>query len=275
MKINKKIVSIIVSIAFIALAVPLIITLFNVHEEVKSDIGKNAYINEFISIYALLGIEIVLSVIAVALLYSGQNSSSDIEIDESILLKNQKDEYEDNREEQHSYDKSLEQVITQVMSKVEKAKTLELKVETIFSTLAAEIEICQGVFYKHDSTDGTYRFLGGYALHKSIDKASHIKIGEGMVGQAVKNKKPIVINSVPDGYMAVVSGLGEANPNHLAIFPIISSNKSIAVIELASFKEFSSREVELLKKLTRLLASSLKEKAATKESTKKGNPTKK
>jgi len=59
------------------------------------------------------------------------------------------------------------------------------------------------------------------------------------VGQSALEKKPILLTNVPDDYIQITSGLGEAPPRNILVLPILFEGDVKAVIELASFLPFS------------------------------------
>ena len=50
--------------------------------------------------------------------------------------------------------------------------------------------------------------------------ANRFAPGEGLVGQAALEKQPILLQNVPDDYIQITSGLGEAPPRNI-IQPIV------------------------------------------------------
>src|SRR5262249_32028678 len=62
-------------------------------------------------------------------------------------------------------------------------------------------------------------------------------------------KKPIVVSDVPEGYIHVTSGLGEAAPRSIAVFPVLFERQVRGVIELASFHEFTPVQLSFLEQL--------------------------
>lgn len=67
----------------------------------------------------------------------------------------------------------------------------------------------------------------------SVDyKKSRVKIGEGLLGQAAVNGEINLIKDLPDDYLKVSSGLGEAKPRQLYLIPALHNQETIAVFEL-------------------------------------------
>lgn len=95
-------------------------------------------------------------------------------------------------------------------------------------------EICkalgagQGAIYVEE--EGELKLKYGYATTETPS----FKIGEGLVGRVAADKKTLYIDDLPDGYITVYSGLGNATPTRLALIPIKSG-----VIELATFTDIN------------------------------------
>ncbi|MFN0048118.1 MAG: GAF domain-containing protein [Cytophagales bacterium] len=98
----------------------------------------------------------------------------------------------------------------------------------------------------------------GYAYNRKKFISKSIEKGEGLVGQCFEDADFIYITDIPDEYIKITSGLGDSNPQSLLLAPMISSERVEAVLELASFNEFEDFQIEFLKKIGEILASTLK-----------------
>ena len=115
--------------------------------------------------------------------------------------------------------------------------------KTVLSQLAPLVDAQHGVFYLMDEPEnGEARLtmLSSYAYKERKNIATEWKIGEGLVGQCAFEKQRILITNVPDDYIQITSGLGEAKPLNIVVLPIIFEGEVKAVIELASFKHYSA-----------------------------------
>ncbi len=116
-----------------------------------------------------------------------------------------------------------------------------------------------GIFILNDEdADNICLELSGcyaYEKRKFIDKT--ITIGQGLVGQAYLEKEMIYMTNIPENYVHITSGLGDATPNSLVVVPIKMEDQVIGVLELASFKEFQSFEREFLEKACENIASAI------------------
>lgn len=136
--------------------------------------------------------------------------------------------------------------------------------------IAQALEASQGVFYllKQYNQTAYLELEAGYAYYAPEGMPSAFELGEGFVGQAVKDKKVLVFNQLPDGYIAVpvVSGLGKGTPRSLLIAPILDEEGNIlGAIELASFKQFSERDTFFIDEVLRHMAAYMPTPVASKQ----------
>ena len=108
-----------------------------------------------------------------------------------------------------------------------------------------------GVFYIQEEKDGqpTFNLAGAYAYKQQNGMPTSFRLGEGFVGQSALSKKVLVMTDVPDDYIRISSGTGEAKPKQIIVVPIIFEDQVRAVYEIASFEPIRSIEQELLVKL--------------------------
>jgi hypothetical protein len=122
---------------------------------------------------------------------------------------------------------------------------------TILSELAPVVEAQHGVFYVNEGNgEPDLRLLASYAYTERKHLANRFKAGEGLVGQCALERVPIVVADVPDDYVQISSGLGEARPLSIVVLPVQFEGDIKAVIELASFHRFSEIQLSFLNQLT-------------------------
>lgn len=96
-----------------------------------------------------------------------------------------------------------------------------------------------------------------YAYDRPRMMKKTIKVGEGLVGQAFKEADILNIREVPQDYVHITSGLGEANPNHILIVPLRTNEIVLGVVELASFEIFDDLSVEFMEKVSESIATTI------------------
>ncbi len=116
-----------------------------------------------------------------------------------------------------------------------------------------------GVFVINDEDpkDLFLQLSGAYAYDR--DKHIDMKVykGEGLIGQCWMEKKRIFLTDVPDSYINITSGLGEASPNCIVIIPLPYNDDILGVLEMASFKKFTEAELAFLEELANTIAATL------------------
>jgi signal transduction histidine kinase/CheY-like chemotaxis protein/HAMP domain-containing protein len=135
-------------------------------------------------------------------------------------------------------------------------RELAVVAELIMDELAPLVGAQHGTFFLAEPGDGDepqLRLLAGYGLR--ADKAAPIqyRIGQSLIGQVARTKRSIVVADIPEGYIRISSGLGEAPPANLAIVPILFEDQVLGVLELASFTQFTQVQTDFLEQLTETL----------------------
>jgi two-component system, sensor histidine kinase and response regulator len=112
-------------------------------------------------------------------------------------------------------------------------------------------------FYVFEEETGQLRRTGSYGLSSEAHTAAAFGLGEGLVGQCARERKPLTLTSLPSDYLRIVSGLGMAAPVQVLASPLLSKNALLGVVETATFHPFDARENALLAELMPLVAMSL------------------
>jgi putative methionine-R-sulfoxide reductase with GAF domain len=115
--------------------------------------------------------------------------------------------------------------------------------------IAREKELLQGLFLLYDGKS-VLSYLSGYACNNENIEELSFEAGEGLAGQVALDRKLINLKNVPEGYITVKTGLGQASPSSLIVFPVINDNQLIGVMELASFREFTSEDEAFFNELS-------------------------
>jgi CheY-like chemotaxis protein/signal transduction histidine kinase/HAMP domain-containing protein len=131
-------------------------------------------------------------------------------------------------------------------------KDLESVSRLIMSELTPLVSAHHGAFFiaDQDAGDTLLKLIASYAYRSRKHVANRFAPGEGLVGQAALEKQPILLQNVPDDYIQITSGLGEAPPRNIIVLPILFEGEVKAVIELASFLPFSQIHQTFLDQLS-------------------------
>ncbi|HEY8100539.1 MAG TPA: HAMP domain-containing protein [Burkholderiaceae bacterium] len=121
----------------------------------------------------------------------------------------------------------------------------------LLSELSPLVNSQHAVLYLMQGTNGNLRLklMASYGFQERKTLSKEWTIGEGVVGQAAFEKQRILITSLPEDYIQIVSGLGQSTPRNLVVLPILFEGNVKAVIELASFERFQAIHLNFLDQL--------------------------
>jgi len=145
----------------------------------------------------------------------------------------------------------LKSKIAEILAMYPEAKDVQMLAELFITKLVPMVGACNGVFYIK-TVEGNEQYLkkiAAYAFFNHNRKFQSFRMGEGLIGQCALGKKPIFLNQVPDNYIKIRSGMGEASPKNIIILPIQNEDEVLAVIEIASFESFSPSQIKLLEEV--------------------------
>ncbi len=100
------------------------------------------------------------------------------------------------------------------------------------------------------------RMLGSYGYSMGSMPTS-FRPGETLIGTAAQEKRTILVENVPPGYLKIASGLGEAPPAHVIVLPVLFEGQVLGVIELASFQPFAQIQKDFLNQIAEMIGTSV------------------
>jgi CheY-like chemotaxis protein len=124
---------------------------------------------------------------------------------------------------------------------------------SIIIGLAKYVGASVGVIYLANDDDA-YTRAGSYAYSPSKHASKTIKSGEGTVGQAILDASTVMVSDLPDDYIEINSGLGEAVPRHLMVVPLKLEGRVTGAIEIGSFEPFTDSQVEFVELVSDAIA---------------------
>jgi signal transduction histidine kinase/HAMP domain-containing protein/ActR/RegA family two-component response regulator len=138
-------------------------------------------------------------------------------------------------------------------------RDLETVAELIMNELIPLVGAQHGTFFIADDSadDRVLRLIAGYGLRADMNAPSQFRLGQSLIGQVAKTRKPIVVTDAPPDYVKISSGLGEAAPVNLIVLPIVFEGQVLGVIEAGSFSRFTQVHQDFLEQLMETIGVSL------------------
>jgi PAS domain S-box-containing protein len=127
----------------------------------------------------------------------------------------------------------------------------------VISELTRHLNAIQGGFYllNDDKEEEKYfDLIAFYAYNRKKYANQQLKWGEGMVGTCAIEKSTIYMKEMPEDYVRITSGLGEANPDTLLLIPLKTEEDLYGVLELASLNKFEQHQIEFAEQLALSIA---------------------
>jgi len=140
------------------------------------------------------------------------------------------------------------------------ANNMENLALNFIQNLVKYLDIVQGglfVLNEENPNEIVYELKGAVAFDRKKKLQKNIALGEGLVGRCAFESLPIILTDVPDNYINITSGLGDANPTSILLIPSVLNNKVYAVIELVSFENFNDFEIKFVINIGENLASTI------------------
>ncbi len=129
--------------------------------------------------------------------------------------------------------------------------------DRIMSELVKYVGANQAAFFVVNEDHEMLELKGCFAYDRKKFVERGIEKGHGLAGQCWIDKQFIELREIPNDYVSITSGLGEATPTYLIVAPLLAEEKVMGVIEIASFEVFEPYKVGFIESLCASIGSSL------------------
>jgi len=248
-------------LASIALVLEILIVLI-IFASIKNMANIYEITQGYNTIYILLIVAVIISMFlfSLSIISTYKKEKEDLYAENQIKVLEDESEKENIRKEKEDKKENqkidIEAFLNKIQPKDESKLNLEKYSEKLLSNIAKELDIVQGLLFNRIKNSDEFTITGKYAYFGEMEP-QNFKTGETLSGQVAKNQTILNLSEIPENYITILSGLGTSSPNHLIIIPVIFNKKTIAVIELASFKEFKKEIVDMFSEISEHIAKSL------------------
>lgn len=131
--------------------------------------------------------------------------------------------------------------------------------ETSLINMVKFLNAAQGGFFIliENETKPYLKLISAFAYDRIKLLTKRIELGDGLIGMCAVEKNTVVVTDVPEDYMQIESGLGEAAPTNILIIPLKTEDNILGVIEIASFYEFKKNEIDFIENIAEDIATTL------------------
>ncbi len=134
---------------------------------------------------------------------------------------------------------------------------LQKLADRILAELIKYVGANQGVLFVLDDSHVASPYLelkATYAFNRKKYHSGRLEPGQGLAGQAWLEADTIYLKEIPQNYVRITSGLGDANPNNILVVPLKHDQNIQGVLELASFKLFQPYQISFIEKIAETIA---------------------
>lgn len=138
--------------------------------------------------------------------------------------------------------------------------TLKSLSDSILQNLVSYLRANQGALFlvnDDDPNDIHLELTACYAYERKKFLEKKLRLGEGLAGQVVLEKATIYMTQIPEDFVKITSGLGEATPRNILIVPLKLDEQVYGVVEIASFNVLKSYQIDFVEKLGESIASTI------------------
>jgi two-component system, chemotaxis family, sensor kinase CheA len=141
--------------------------------------------------------------------------------------------------------------IAEIATLYPEVENVHMLASMLITKLVPMVGASYGVFYLKEvkKSDQYLTRMSSYASGGEEQERRQFRLGEGLIGQCALLKRPIHLNQVPEDYLKIGSGLGEATPKTILILPVLFEDQVLAVIEIASFETLTPLKIKLLEEV--------------------------
>ena len=154
------------------------------------------------------------------------------------------------------FEVDIDELAGNMIPRINQQESIKDFAERILLNISKHFEIVQGIIYLKNANTQEFESLCTYAYTSDKDPEP-FKVGDGLPGQAAKNKTIMNLTSIPQGYLVIQSGLGNSSPNNLMIIPLLLNKETIGIIELASFHPLDMETEWTFRNLAKIIGNAL------------------
>lgn len=136
----------------------------------------------------------------------------------------------------------------------------EMLCDSVIKNLVKYLNASLGGMYllnEEDKNNPHLYLASAFAYDRKKFLNDTIQLGEGLIGSCAQEMQTIYMTDIPEEYIRITSGLGDANPRVLLIVPLNLENEVLGVLEISAFEPLDDYVLDFVEKLAESIASTL------------------
>lgn len=142
--------------------------------------------------------------------------------------------------------------IAEIATLLQEQNDIEAVGRLFMNQMVRVFDIPFGILYVRNKANHLVK-TASYADASENFGRKEFQIGEGLVGQCAAGARTMVVNQIPDGYVAIQSGIGQSAPKQIVLLPVSFERTVVGVLEIGAFKPFNKADIGLLEQLASML----------------------
>ena len=136
-------------------------------------------------------------------------------------------------------------------------QALESLGRSVLEFVARYLDVTVAALYVRED-NANLRRVAGFGFSGDNEAVSQVFYGvEGQVGQAALSTRVVQLDDLPEGYLRVVSGLGQGSPRHVLLVPVHNDGQVNGVVELGFLRALGARDLEFVNMIANDIGNSI------------------
>ncbi|GEM_PF-909409 len=192
--------------------------------------------------------------------YSGVNDllgKALVNLRNSLRISKEEDEKRKLEDERRNWTNKGHAIFGEILR--QRSRELNKLTDDIIKNLVYYLKANQGgLFLINDSGDTSkVELISAFAYDRKKFFERSINIGDGLIGTVALERNTVYLKQIPEDYIEIESGLGDAKPKCLLIVPLKFEEDILGIVEIASFIEFQDFEIKFVEEVAQSIASTL------------------
>ncbi len=134
----------------------------------------------------------------------------------------------------------LQEGVVRISDAIRGERDLGRLSENLITTICEFLKAPVATMYLSGS--GNFKLTSSYAISNA---PKVVTLGEGLIGQAAKNKRILVVDDIPPDFV-ISTSIGLSMPLSVIIVPLVYENETIGIVEIGLLKKADHLEIEFL-----------------------------